>query len=335
MIKKHPILAIISLIFCVLALVYVNLAFQTDENSFYFDFSFYLKQKTITDDVIFNEIRLPRVCFVVLAGAAICLSGYLLQLLVQNPLADPYILGTAGGVTFGVNMAILGILPIVFHGFLLLPIWGFLFGLAVTVFVVILSNRKKNINAFILVLGGVAVSSFTVALSSLFIYLSSSSEKLRTIVFWAMGSFQYAQWKHIPMLFFSLLVVTVFFQFQQKNLHLMVLGEQMASDSGLKYKRFQWLIILSSCWLTAFCVSVCGPISFVGLIVPHFVRAFFGTIGRYNVIFAVLLGGCIMLLSDLLAKMAFPPVGLPIGVVTSLIGIPFFIYLLIKTSYRF
>jgi len=335
MFKDKYILVSFFLIVSILLLLYLNLVFQPLQNSFEFDFSFLFNQKSITEDVIFYEIRLPRVLFVFLAGGAICLSGYLLQLLVQNPLADPYILGTAGGVTFGVNLSILGIIPIVYQGILLLPLWGFLFGLLVTILVVMISNRKKQINAFILVLGGVAISSFTVALSSLFIYLSTSSEKLRTIIFWAMGSFQYAQWKHIPVLLVSLVIIAALFQFYQKKLHLMVLGEQMAIDSGLKYKRFQWLIILSSCWLTAFCVSVCGPISFVGLIVPHFVRAFFGTIGRYNVIFAVLLGGGIMLLSDLLAKMAYPPVGLPIGVVTSLIGIPFFIYLLIKTSYRF
>ncbi len=289
-----------------------------------------------TSEMIFWKIRIPRSLFVFLAGAAICLSGYLFQLLVMNPLADTYILGTAGGVTIGANLCITGWLPVTLGGVYLLPIWGFVFGVVVTLLVISVSRYKNTkINATTLVLAGVAVSSFSVALSSLLIYFSEDANKIRSIVFWAFGSFNHISWNHIPVLLISVFGIAGFFQFQSKKMNLLVLGEQSAQDLGVNTKRLHWLIILAGSWLTGITISICGPIGFVGLIIPHFVRAFFGSIGARNVIFVCLLGGGALLLGDTVSRWLYPPVGLPIGIVTSIVGAPFFIYLVYKTSYRF
>jgi iron complex transport system permease protein len=115
----------------------------------------------------------------------------------------------------------------------------------------------------------------------------------------------------------------------------MILGEERASDLGLNVKKFRWMMLIFISIMVSVCVATSGPIGFVGLIIPHIVRGIFGVSGRYNLLFSVLIGANFMLLCDLIARLVYPPVGLPIGIITSLCGIPFFIWIINSKRYRF
>lgn len=288
-----------------------------------------------SNHVILIDLRFPRMILALLVGAALSFSGYLLQSLVNNPLADPYILGTASGASLGANFAFMGILPISAAGVYLPPIYAFVGGVIVTLIVVAMAYKNGRMNLFILILGGVAMVSFVASLLSLLIYTSDTSDKIRTVLFWAMGSFEKAQWSHLPI--FSTLVFTIVAvgSFMHKQITLLILGEIQARNLGLHISRTRFFVITAACVLTGYAVSLAGPVGFIGLIVPHFVRARFGINGPLNLFFSAYFGAVFMLACDVISRIVYPPVGLPIGVVTSILGIPFFVYLLFKSNYRF
>jgi len=283
--------------------------------------------------LVLVQLRLPRLLLAWLAGASLALSGYLLQTLVTNPLADPYLLGTASGASLGAIVAYLFFPALTLAGLYLPPLAALAGGLVATVLVVAIGTRRRRVLPAPLLLGGVAVGALAAAIGSLITFLKADQGSLQTVVFWAFGSFERAGW---PVLGYPAAVLATSLTlliFLQKDLNLLLLGEERAQALGLPVARLRWLLLALVAALTGGVVALCGPVGFVGLVVPHLTRGLLGTAGRFNLAFCAVLGGSFLLACDLLARLLYPPAGLPVGLVTALLGVPFFVSLLRKKSF--
>ena len=279
------------------------------------------------------KLRFPRILMAFLVGGMLSLAGYLMQIMVNNPLADPFILGTSSAASVGANLALLGVLSI--FGIYSSVLMAFLMALGVTILVVLISQQKGMIQPSKLLLGGIAISSLMTTIISLMSYLSHSSNALKTIVFWVMGSLESANWETVTISFVVLILTTLFFLLKNNHLNVLLLGFNKAKTMGLNEKKIRWEVLIGSSLLAAVAVAFTGPIGFVGLMVPHLVRAIFGITNRLNILNTVLIGGLFVVIADLISKVIYPPMGLPIGLITSLFGVPFFVYLLTKKGYSF
>jgi len=282
--------------------------------------------------LVLVQLRLPRLLLAWLAGASLALSGYLLQTLVTNPLADPYLLGTASGASLGAIITYLFFPALTLGGLYLPPLAALAGGLLATVLVVAIGSRRGRVLPAPLLLGGVAVGALAAAAGSLITFLKADQGNLQTVVFWAFGSFERASWAVLGYPAAVLVASLGLLVFLQKDLNLLLLGEERAQALGLPVARLRWLLLGLVAALTGGVVALCGPIGFVGLVVPHLTRGLLGTAGRLNLAFCAVLGGGFLLACDLLARLLYPPAGLPVGLVTALLGVPFFVYLLKKTS---
>lgn len=280
--------------------------------------------------LVLVELRLPRILLALLAGGGLAFSGYLMQAMVNNPLADPYLLGTASGASVGAIFCFSFLPSLTWGGFYLPPLFALAGALGTTLVVVAVGTRRGQVIPAQLLLAGVAVGSLTTAIGGVFTFLSATQEKLRSVTFWAAGSFERAGWEVLPYPAAALAAALGLFVFLQKDLTILMLGEERAQGLGVDVARTRWLLLLTASVLTGCVVALCGPVGFVGLVVPHLTRWLLGVTGRANPLFCALLGGNFLLTCDLLARLLYPPAGLPVGLVTALFGVPFFVYLLRK-----
>ncbi|RPD50443.1 iron ABC transporter permease [Hymenobacter sediminis] len=280
--------------------------------------------------LVLIELRLPRLLLALLAGAGLAVSGYLMQAMVNNSLADPYLLGTASGGALGASIVFTFFPALTISGLYLPPLAALFGALGTTLVVVIVGSRRGRIIPAQLLLAGVAVGSLTTSLGGLLTFLAATEEKLRTITFWALGGFDKASWAILPYPAVALGVGLLLLGFLHNSLNLLLLGEERATALGLPVARTRWLLLLIASGLTGCVVALAGPIGFVGLVIPHITRWLLGTVSRGNLVFCALLGGNFLLICDLLARLLYPPAGLPVGLVTALFGVPFFVYLLRK-----
>ncbi|TGE22466.1 iron ABC transporter permease [Hymenobacter aquaticus] len=276
------------------------------------------------------ELRLPRIVMALLAGGGLAVSGYLMQAMVNNALADPYLLGTASGASLGAILCFSLVPSLTVAGLYLPPLAALAGALATTLLVVALGSQRGQLIPGQLLLAGVAISSLTAALGGLLSFLASSEGQLRTVVFWAMGSFERAGWDVLPYPAGALAAALLLLVFLQKDLNVLLLGEERAQTLGVHVARTRWILVVTAAALTGCVVALCGPVGFVGLMVPHLTRWLLGVTGRANLLFCALLGADFLLGCDLLARLLYPPAGLPVGLITALFGVPFFVYLLRK-----
>ncbi|GAB3537518.1 iron ABC transporter permease [Pontibacter brevis] len=288
-----------------------------------------------TTHYVLVHLRLPRLLLALVVGASLALAGYLMQAMVNNGLADPYLLGTASGASLGAIIVFFGFVPITILEIYMPPIFALLGAFVVTLVVVILGYRKRQLIPSQLLLAGIAISSLGTAIVGLLTFLSDSESKLRTVIFWSMGSFERASWAMLPYPAAALLLALLLFVYYQKHLNILLLGEERAQALGVQVARTRWVILATVSVVTGFAVATSGPIGFVGLIIPHVTRGLMGTTGRSNLLFCAFVGGFFMLLCDLLSRIIYPPAGLPIGIITSFFGVPFFVYLLLRKNYNF
>lgn len=281
------------------------------------------------------EFRLPRLLLTLLGGAVLALAGFLFQVLTRNALADPYVLGTASGASLGANLAILGIIPSFIAGVYIQAVGAFIGAIAITLLVFFLARQKQGVNNTSLVLGGIAMAALITSCTSLLIYYSDSPERIRSMIFWSMGSFDRANWMDVVLLFVMLSLILTFLRVFHKEVGMMMLGEEMAQALGAKVKHIKFWVIISMCLIIGFLVSNCGPIGFVGLIIPHIVRSWKVRSLYQQLLLTAIIGGLFLLICEVASKLLYPPVGLPIGILTSLLGVPYFIYILNRSNYRF
>ncbi len=284
--------------------------------------------------VILN-LRLPRLLLAILVGASLSFCGYLMQAMVNNALADPYILGTASGASFGASFCFFALTNLTVFGIYLPPFAALVGSFTVTLIVVALGTRQGQLIPSQMLLAGIALTSLIGALTASFTFLSDSESKLKSVIFWALGGFEKASWEFLPYPAVALLLALLVFMFMEKRLNVLLLGPDRARMLGVKVGQTRWIILITVSVVTGFAVALSGPVGFVGLIIPHVTRSLLGITGKMNLVFCALTGGLFMLLCDLLSRIIYPPAGLPVGVVTSFFGVPFFVYLLLKKNYKF
>jgi len=281
------------------------------------------------------HLRLPRLLLALVVGASLAFCGYLMQAMVNNGLADPYLLGTASGASLGAVIVFFGFVQVSVGGVYMPPVFALAGAFVVTLVVIMLGYRKRRLIPAQLLLAGIAISALVSSVVALLTFLSDSEGKLRSVIFWSMGSFERASWTLVPYPAAALLLALLLFVFYQKQLNILLLGADRAQALGLQVARTRWVILATVSVVTGFAVATSGPIGFVGLIIPHVTRGLLGTTGRFNLLFSAFVGGFFMLFCDLCSRLLYPPAGLPIGIITSFFGVPFFVYLLFKKNYNF
>jgi iron complex transport system permease protein len=277
--------------------------------------------------VIVREIRLPRVLLAILVGAALSTSGTVLQAMLRNPLAEPYVLGISSGAALGAIVA-LWIGGAVATAS---PLAAFLGALATTAWVFILGRRAGRLASYTLVLAGVITASFLSAVI-LFVLTMLSTRDVRGMAFWLMGDLSAvtdAELKILlPLVVFGFLGLYAF----SKDLNVLLLGEEEAAHLGVNVARTQTMIFLLASALTGVAVALSGAIGYLGLLVPHLARMLVGNDHRTLLPAAALGGSIVLVLSDTLARTIVAPNELPVGAVTAVAGAPVFIYLLRRTA---
>lgn len=276
-----------------------------------------------SERTILFAIRLPRILLSFLVGGGLSLGGAVLQGVFQNPLVDPYILGVSSGAAFG---AVVAILSGIYFGPFTVPSCAFLSALGTVFFVFRLARVGRRMPLEVLLLAGLAVGFFFSALISLGMFLSG--ENLHQVVFWTMGGFWGRSWGNVWMVLpFFALGVPILLSFG-RELNAFLLGEKVAESLGIDVERTKRLLLAVVALLVASCVATSGVIGFVGLVVPHVLRLLGFQDHRKLLPLSLCVGGVVLLLADTLARSIIHPVELPVGVVTSLLGAPFFVYLL-------
>jgi iron complex transport system permease protein len=260
-----------------------------------------------------------------MVGIMLATSGVILQGVLRNPLADPYILGVSAGAGIGAALVLSYKWYFTFLGMSSVPIFAFLFALIMVFIVYRLSNIGERSSAETLILAGVAVSSFASAVLALIIIISG---QMQSIYFWMLGSFSMATYGDIFTLLPYALIGVIMSYFYSKDLNALIIGEEMAYSMGVDVERVRMKMIIIATLMTAAAVSVSGLVGFVGLIIPHFVRLMIGQNYRFLVPFAAVSGAILMLVADTAARTVLSPMEIPIGIIMALIGAPFFIYVL-------
>ena len=281
-----------------------------------------------TNDTIVWKVRLPRVLLAALVGASLALSGVAYQGIFRNPLADPYLLGVASGASFGAAIALTFAATVPLLAFLGVPLVTFIFALFAVFLVILLAKRGNTIPIISLILAGAVLgSSFTAATSFIMIV---AQERAVGVLAWLLGSFGLSSWSKLASVLPFMLIAGVAVMLSSRVLNLLQLGDEQAAQLGLPVERFKYGLIFIATLATAAAVSVSGIIGFVGLMVPHAVRLAVGPDHRTLVPLSALLGALFLVLADLLARTLIAPAEIPIGVITALVGGPFFLYLLKK-----
>lgn len=279
-------------------------------------------------DIIWG-VRMPRVLLGAFAGMALAMVGVIMQATIQNPLGDPYILGLSSGASLGATFSIL----IGFSGVLSsfgAPLGAFLGALIASIFVYFLAKIGGRITPFKMILAGMVISSICSSLTSLIIFLSKDNEGIRTVNFWMMGSLAGAEWSNIVLPIAISVIPLIYFFTQYRNLNLMVLGDETSITLGLNIEKHRKIYMILSSLITGVIVSVCGTIGFVGIMIPHIVRLIFGTDHKTLLPFSALVGAIFLIWADVIARCAITNMELPIGIITSVIGATFLLWLMVK-----
>lgn len=282
-----------------------------------------LEAKHVT---IIREVRLPRIVLALLVGGALAAAGMAMQALFQNPLADPYIVGVAPGAATGATVALALGWEMGWLGAHALPVAAFVGSLGVSFLVYVLASRFGKVPVLHLLMFGVALGSLCMGLTSFILMISP--HQIQQVYFWLLGSFQNAGWGEVRVVWPYLLVGVLILFYFAREMDAFLLGEDEAQSLGIAVERLKRILLVTATLLAATAVAVSGIIGFVGLIVPHMMRLIVGP--RHRILLpASLLGGSVLLvLSDTLARSIRPPTEIPVGIVTTFLGVPFFVFLL-------
>ncbi len=276
---------------------------------------------------IVRDLRAPRVVLAFLVGGSLGMCGAALQAMIRNPLAEPYLLGLSSGAGLGAVIAI----ATRAGGAWAVPVAAFIGALAAVALVYRLSLvAGRRLDPHVLLLSGVVVGAFAGALMSAVMVLSDAPG-VRNAFLWLLGGFGAASWRALAVFSVYAAIPVILILFHARALDLIALGDEPAHHLGAEVDRLRRMIYLCTALLTAASVATCGIIGFVGLVVPHAVRTVFRPLHRTLLPVVFLVGGCFLVLADVVARTAVRPLELPVGVVTALIGVPLFALLLRRT----
>lgn len=288
-------------------------------------------------NLVIHDIRLPRTLLCLLVGAILALCGTAMQGLFRNPLAEPGIIGVSSGASLGAALAIVLLSELTFEfawlNGLVLPLAAFLGGAVTTVLVYRLGTSKFGTSVTIMLLAGVAISALAGAGIGYLNYLASD-QMLRDLTLWSMGSMAGASTSSIVLSGITLFILFGYFRWRAMALNALLLGEAEARHLGVPVQKLKREMIILSAMGVGVAVSAAGMIGFVGLVVPHIGRMLVGPDHRNLIPISTLLGALMLTLADMIARVAVAPAELPIGIVTALVGAPFFLYLLFQQKGR-
>ncbi len=284
-------------------------------------------------ELIIGQIRLPRTLLGLSVGAVLALSGVAMQGLFRNPLADPGLVGVASGAALGAAIAIvggswLGGMPSWIEPYLL-SICAFVGGLLVTALVYRLGRRDGRTHVATMLLAGIALTALAGSAVGLFTYLADDAT-LRSLTFWNLGSLNGASYQRLWPLLLVVAAVALWLPRRARALNALLLGESEARHLGIEVERLKRELVFCTALGVGAAVAAAGLIGFIGLVVPHLVRLLAGPDHRVLLPASLLAGAALLLFADLVARLALAPAELPIGIVTALIGAPFFLVLLVR-----
>jgi len=314
-------LLLILIIFMVLDLThaFIPLSF---EDAFWALFG----RGTETDIIIVRKMNLPRVVMAGLVGSGLGISGGVMQALFRNPMASPYILGLSSGASLGAAIGLtfaISWLPALF----MIPILAFVTCMGTLFLVYSISHVEGRVPTETLLLAGIAVGSMLSALVSLLTYIAG--DEMEGIVYWTMGNLTNATWDNIVIVAPLIAVGCLIMISNARDLNAMMIGDAHAQDLGVEVRKVRLHLLISAALVTAAAVSFVGVIGFVGLVVPHILRILMGPNNKMLLPATMLGGAAFVMMCDYVSRVIAPSIGiLPIGIVTSLIGAPYFIYLL-------
>ena len=278
-------------------------------------------------NTIITDIRLPRLIYSVLTGIGLSLVGLLMQTVTRNALADPYVLGVSSGSSTGAVFAIImGGLP--FLGQYNTPIFAAL-GAALSIILVLLCVGKSN-SPVKLILIGMGMTGVFSALTMMIIYGAKHEAQVRSAMFWLLGSFAGIQWGDLPLTAIIVILFMLYIYMFNQDLDVLLLGNHEAAQMGLSVKQLQLSIVIISSVVIATLVSKVGVVGFIGLIIPHLARIIGGPKHKHTLLFSALIGSIVMIWSDVLSRALYSPEEIPIGVLTSLLGAPLFIWIIMN-----
>ncbi|USE03864.1 iron ABC transporter permease [Vibrio sp. SCSIO 43133] len=285
-------------------------------------------------NLIIHDIRLPRTMLCMFVGAILAVCGTVMQGLFRNPLAEPGIIGVSAGASLGGAIAIVGfsIIGVEFPQFMALavvPVFAFFGGALTTLLVYKLGTSKFGTSVTIMLLAGVAISALSGAGIG-FLNFVADDQMLRDLSLWSMGSLAGATWGKIALSAVTLIGLFYFFYKKAMSLNALLLGESEAKHLGIPVQKLKRQLILLTAVGVGVTVSVSGMIGFIGLVIPHLGRMLCGPDHRTLLPLSALLGALLMTAADMFARVAVAPAELPVGIVTAIIGAPFFLYLLFQ-----
>ena len=287
-----------------------------------------------TIDSVVWSLRAPRGLLALIVGAGLALAGVVMQTLVRNPLADPYLLGVSSGASVGATAVItIG----VFTSFGLYAISvGALFGaLAATAIVYLITLAQGGLTPLRLILTGVVASSAFSALASFLVFKAQDARAAQGVMFWMLGSVVGAQWDRLLLPALVVLAAFLVLMFMSNPLDAMAAGPDTAAALGVNVERLRQILFFIQALLVGAMVAVAGGIGFVGLVIPHLARIMVGSLHRRLLPIAMVLGAVFMVWVDVIARIAAPPQEIPLGVVTGVLGAPLFLLLMGRGRYQF
>ena len=275
-------------------------------------------------------IRFPRVAI----GMSLSISGVVMQAIVKNPLADPYILGISSGASLGATFAImLGFGAVLGGNFV--GVMAFIGALLVSFGVLLLANIKGSATSSKLILAGMALSAVCSSFSNFIIYIANDKTGMQSVTYWLLGSLAGAKWETDIIILPIVIIACLFFWSRYRVLNLMLLGDDVSITLGTDLHKPRHIYLIITSIMIGLSVYCAGVIGFVGLIIPHAVRMIFGTDHKKLIPISALVGSIFMIFADALSRIIIPNSEIPIGILISMVGAPVFIYLMVKKSYGF
>lgn len=304
----------------------MDLSWAADPLSFSEVIDVLLGHGTWANNIIVNSINAPRIVGAIFIGAGLSVAGAIMQAVFRNPMASPYTLGLSSGACFGAAIGILFTIPYL-PSSISVPVLAFISCMATMMIVYSLSRVGNNVSVETLLLSGISVGAMFSAMVSFLTFISG--DKIEGIVFWSMGSFGTINWNDMAVVAPTILLCIFATLFFSKDLNAMMLGDSHAMDLGVNTGKTRFRILIITAIMVATSVAFVGSIGFVGLVIPHIFRIILGPDNRLLIPFSAFGGSVFMLLCDYISRtVAFAYGVLPIGIVTAMIGAPYFIYLI-------
>lgn len=304
---------------------------------FFDTFKIILKNLGLLGDVTFKAgqepiiflVRFPRVLVAALAGTALAASGTVMQGMFRNPMADPGLLGISSGAGLGAVLAIkLGLAAL---SIFIMPLFAFVGAFLAILVVYILSYRKGRVPVLLLILSGIAISTFLGAITNIVLTLSYDYQ-VKEFLFWSTGGLDGRRWEHVQLVALPIVISVALMFFYSRDLNVLLMGEEEAKSVGLNTAKTRTILLILISIATASAVCVSGAISFVGLIVPHIMRLVVGPNHKILLPASAIGGAIFLVVCDLISRVVAIPYELGVGIITALVGAPYFLYLLLRSK---